>query len=940
MKKCPEITLSGQWVQTQPELSNWQSPNCMLHHYEAPETQHCLAHKRALFIGDSTSRQVFLASIESLNVSLPDFNNPKDRHKDWKYESSNGVTYEFIWDPLMNDRGLNFLNKTLNRHRRGKRSNIEYVYISYGRQYALDHPSKSNDGMKRFRSNLRKLAYILEASARRRAYSKVILSPVIVPVYEKLEGKTKKRLTKERVDQFNKNFLEAFPLVTSSVYVPQVFNTFTQNRTEYYDSTGVYFVPQMASLQADFAYNIACNSKVAAVAPFPYDKTCCLDYPKPRGIYQLSLWLILFLIPVGIFSYYVVFYWGSSILDTVLRSQDVIAQSSHIAVTTLALTLLYAYLCDRTHLFAKGNKHYQLHEFLILCGLTLVAGFASLRRIDQKLIHYFQQLPTSSLHFPLALNELQVDEWKGLLIIIVSIYHFTGASTSLAIYKILRIMISSYLFLSGYTHTTYFINTRDFSLKRVASVLLRLNIVALSLTYVMDTNYMFYYLAPLLSFWFGVVWTTFSILPQFNAGLRQSLAKTVIASLIVYFIISIPGPLEAIFWITKNIFRANWSVLEFRSLVIVDFWAAPAGIITSILINNVEMKDIYQWAYQYRYLSPVAGIHFIVMYWFIGKHYSTVEEYDGINKYLGVFPIIGYLLVRNGFALSELYSRVFVWFGQIYMELFVLQSHIWSAGDSKGVLYMIDMGFMRNSGDRSLRGVITAARSSGTYQHLLHVYDVRHYINLILVTIPFLILAAKAAGASDILTAWFITPEVFSNNTSVINNSDEELKSSSLSSVLFNSNDGGKIKDEEAELGNISHKIDIVDREAEAEAIQLKDLEENAHGKDKGKGKGKGKKVEKEENREEEEEDEEDFSRSRDKLMGSSSSSSSSSITSSSSGNSNSTTGGNIVTPTYSSSTFVRLIQKFGVLFAKLSLDLRFRVIGTIFVIWVINLLW
>jgi len=54
--------------------------------------------------------------------------------------------------------------------------------------------------------------------------------------------------------------------------------------------------------------------------------------------------------------------------------------------------------------------------------------------------------------------------------LVILIYHLTGASKILPIYMQIRVMVSSYLFLSGYGHFCYFFNKGDFTLHRLLTV--------------------------------------------------------------------------------------------------------------------------------------------------------------------------------------------------------------------------------------------------------------------------------------------------------------------------------------------------------------------------------------------------------------------------------------------------------------------------------------
>jgi N-acetylneuraminate 9-O-acetyltransferase len=170
------------------------------------------------------------------------------------------------------------------------------------------------------------------------------------------------------------------------------------------------------------------------------------------------------------------------------------------ALGILGIIMAYFFLCDRTGFFMKENKYYSEFSFWIPVGWLSVVGL------------FF----TEDSKFTRVLHRDQTDEIKGFMIIVVLVYFMTGA-TPIPIYFLSKVFISTFLFLIGYQHFSYFWITGNNSISRWMNVMFRLNFMTVVLCFAMNRPYQFYFFAPLVSFWFSVTYIVFTLPPRITA---------------------------------------------------------------------------------------------------------------------------------------------------------------------------------------------------------------------------------------------------------------------------------------------------------------------------------------------------------------------------------------------------------------------------------------
>jgi hypothetical protein len=132
-----------------------------------------------------------------------------------------------------------------------------------------------------------------------------------------------------------------------------------------------------------------------------------------------------------------------------------------------------------------------------------------------------------------------------------------------------------------------------------------------------------------------------------------------------------------------------------------DRYTVLYGMCFAFLILFIENYDAYKTLgikrKQYQQLTSKLKTIFcllsllgLIIYFIVLFLCSNKAICDEIHPYIVILPIISYILLRNiPLFLRQHYSPFFSWFGNISLELFVAQYHIWLIANGHGTLTII-----------------------------------------------------------------------------------------------------------------------------------------------------------------------------------------------------------------------------------------------------------
>ncbi|KAK5950186.1 hypothetical protein OHC33_008901 [Knufia fluminis] len=731
-QRCFDLLRGGRWsfASGSSSKTQWQPYGSMLNHYDEELTSQCLENQTLYFIGDSTVRQVFWAAAAKLDGDNAwRASSEAGKHENLSYQSKN-VSLSFLWDPY-----INTTEATAILDLRREDPQRAAVTISTGLWQARHG---GDTFMQKYQDTLGKavqhlphqLNFTLSPGPDPNWLRKTPVIAVPPPFLNTdwLNPERASTLTASRLSRiiYHLGWIEAF----SGLEVAWAARKMTNNTPSAILPDGLHVTRDIAAHQADILLNRICNKHT--IGTKKSSAYTCM--PKVSTTWSWTKVI------------------GVMLVLCHLYERAKVDQPWFRGCTSILIisTALYCWVADRTLIFDKADKLVSEQLFVFVATVAMALGVIRLKRVPvpNVLPQNKADHTNESCHNGWSsgiLSRAQTEEWKGWMQVVILLYHYFGMSKVLWVYQLVRVLVASYLFLTGYGHATYFQKTGDFTFRRVVRVLLRLNLLPCLLAVVMDNTYDFYYFPGLASFWFLITYATFWTPKGRRLALHEVLFHTGTIMAVLGLVLRSERFITMLFSGLQLISGPRINPREFAFRVVLDGIAVFFGMIFATMQHH-DMSTFITWRPRQTFRKLLPGITvaaayvMLIVYVLIARRFSDKFAYNRYHSFLSILPISAYIMLRNVHqVVRRHFAPIFASIGTFSLELFILQYHIWLAADTKGLLRLgwIDTPRFAPAG-RSVAGSWTFWAESA------------------IVTIVFVWVSKHCASATDEFVKWFV----------------------------------------------------------------------------------------------------------------------------------------------------------------------------------------
>lgn len=694
--KCRSVLHRGSWSSTDPKrpYRRWSPDDCRLYEQSAGEVSDCLAGRRIVFVGDSWMRQLYWATAARLDrtkqqIALLDFYLEENKRQDLSF-NHDGVYVEFVWDPWLNSTAfadqLDKFRKAPEPVAFGTEGKISPGLLVVGSPglWAARHGGDSY--IELFRNGVDKLLpYMREdldtvhmahtrGTGRPTEWlpNQLFLVPVPTPNYKRLTRARRETIIPDKITAMN-DYLRRWP-ASAQTHMPWVFNQIIEGDPGAYNEDGLHVARDIRERAVSVLLNERCN---AGLKPDLQRTTSlgCISYEWP-GVVQLCLLIACAAITALV----------------LVKREDTAVTTALDALAPMGFAAVLSYLVERTHIFIKSDRLQSGVGLAILLVGFIAASIASLRRFGD------------GLGVSRFMPREHTDEWKGFLQALILLLNYFDASSSLRAHKLLRLAVGTYVFLSSYGHATYFLTTGDYSFRRVARVLLRLNLLNCLITFAVDSSWTAYYFTPLISIWFLATYAILAIRMQDNDNVGVLLGKVVAAALLVNLVVFPTGLVKHLIDLLNTLSRSSWDSWKMNQELAKDRLVPFVGILAACVAHHAaRVRSDTAKPAQDRASTVINGLILRVSEATlrVGKfqlgllptlNFSVLislsitvsdfvirnkDTYNTLHPFLSPLLILSATSLRSSAPLRSTYLALPASLGSIALETYILHHHTW-----------------------------------------------------------------------------------------------------------------------------------------------------------------------------------------------------------------------------------------------------------------------
>lgn len=345
----------------------------------------------------------------------------------------------------------------------------------------------------------------------------------------------------------------------------------------------------------------------------------------------------------------------------------------------LGAILLMGWMNEYRPIFEHATKEPDMDYFLFLSAAFVAVALCTATKTTDSGI----------------LNRNQTEEWKGWMQMQFLMYHYLHQEET---YNAIRVYISCYVWMTGFGNFSFFYTKRDFSFVRFWSMMWRLNFSVFWLCLALNNTWILYYICPLHTFFFLLVFCSMRIAEQLNHTQWGVRAKLLCLFVLVYICWELDWVWLFLFqWLpsTAQLGAKAGALHEWHFRSALDHWDCSFGMLFALnfpmMISWFGSVEALQPGKQYLTKGVMGlGCALGCLVWYKNVFGLAKFQYNALHPYTFFVPLLSYVYFRNvSKRLREYNCELLVQMGKITLETYLLQHHFWLSSNAKSVLVFV-----------------------------------------------------------------------------------------------------------------------------------------------------------------------------------------------------------------------------------------------------------